>query len=150
MAAQLPRPAPAEGRTPDRRKAARLALEYFPSSLGVTQLTPYPLIPQSAKHFFKKSLNKTGLPGISKYAATLFLLAIILICACSVLGQMYTGELRLKVTDPSCLGLKASVQILSQVSQYQKNPRPPYWDAADPAQNRDNILFECSEANRIE
>jgi len=34
-------------------------------------------------------------------------------------GQVYTGELRLKVTDPSGLGLKASVQLLSQGNQYK-------------------------------
>jgi hypothetical protein len=46
-------------------------------------------------------------------------LAFLMICARPVLAQVYTGALRLKVTDLSGLGVKASAQVLSHVSQCQ-------------------------------
>jgi hypothetical protein len=45
--------------------------------------------------------------------------AIFLFCAGSLLGQSNSGELRLKVTDPAGLGVKATVQIVSQANQYR-------------------------------
>jgi hypothetical protein len=39
-------------------------------------------------------------------------------CAVPLLGQSTSGELRLKVTDPSGLGVKADVQIISEANQY--------------------------------
>ena len=47
--------------------------------------------------------------------------ASLLLCVCSAIGQVNTGELRLKVTDPSSSGVKASVRLLSQVNQYKNN-----------------------------
>src|SRR5260370_32003777 len=35
------------------------------------------------------------------------------------LAQVHTGELRLRVTDPAGLGIKASVAVSSEASQYQ-------------------------------
>jgi hypothetical protein len=46
-------------------------------------------------------------------------LSFLSLSVCVALGQVNTGELRLKVTDPSGLGVKASVQILSQVNSYK-------------------------------
>jgi hypothetical protein len=46
-------------------------------------------------------------------------LLIILFCAVPLFGQSNTGELRLKVTDPSGLGVKTTVQVVSEANQYQ-------------------------------
>ena len=46
------------------------------------------------------------------------LLAIFLLCASPLFCQSNSGELRLKVTDPTGLGVKTSVQIVSQANQY--------------------------------
>ena len=40
-------------------------------------------------------------------------------CALPLFGQSNSGELRLRVTDPSGLGMKATVQITSQANQYR-------------------------------
>ncbi|MGA8366725.1 MAG: TonB-dependent receptor [Candidatus Acidiferrales bacterium] len=48
-------------------------------------------------------------------------LLIILVCAIPLLGQSNTGELRLKVTDPSGLGVKTMVAITSQANQYRNS-----------------------------
>ena len=66
-----------------------------------------------------------------------FVWVFALVCTVRVLGQVNTGELRIRVTDPSGLGVKASVQLLSQVSRYKDDaitddggrvdvPRLPY------------------------
>src|SRR5271165_6774299 len=47
--------------------------------------------------------------------------AIFVFCAWPLFGQSNSGELRLKITDPAGLGLRAAVQILSQGNQYQNN-----------------------------
>ena len=39
--------------------------------------------------------------------------------ACSVLAQVNTGELRLRVTDPAGFGLKVSVAVSSEANQYR-------------------------------
>jgi len=39
-------------------------------------------------------------------------------CTLPLLGQSNSGELRLKVTDPSGLGLKMTVEIVSEANQY--------------------------------
>jgi hypothetical protein len=44
---------------------------------------------------------------------------LLLIFAFPALGQTNNGELRLKVVDPSGLGVKATVQITSEANQYQ-------------------------------
>jgi TonB dependent receptor/TonB-dependent Receptor Plug Domain len=49
-----------------------------------------------------------------KRLLALFFLSVTVVCA-----QSNSGELRLKVTDPSGLGVKATVQIVSQANQYQ-------------------------------
>jgi TonB-dependent Receptor Plug Domain len=41
-----------------------------------------------------------------------------LFCALPLVAQVYSGELRLRVTDPAGLGLKTSVQLVSQGNQY--------------------------------
>ena len=46
-------------------------------------------------------------------------LALFLLIAGSALGQSTSGELRLKVTDPSGLGVKTTVQIISAANQYR-------------------------------
>ena len=46
-------------------------------------------------------------------------LLIILFCAMPLFGQSNTGELRLKVIDPSGLGVKTTVQVVSEANQYQ-------------------------------
>ena len=47
------------------------------------------------------------------------LLALVFICALPLFSQSNTGELRLKVTDPTGLAVKTSVQIVSQANQYR-------------------------------
>lgn len=46
------------------------------------------------------------------------LLACLLFCVSTALGQVNTGELRLRVTDSSGVDLQASVTVLSQGNQY--------------------------------
>ncbi len=47
-------------------------------------------------------------------------LGVLFFCsALPLLGQSNSGELRLKVTDPSGLGAKAAVQIISEANQYR-------------------------------
>ena len=48
------------------------------------------------------------------------LLALYFLCALRLFGQSNTGELHLKVTDPSGAGVKAAVQILSEGNQYHR------------------------------
>lgn len=47
-------------------------------------------------------------------------LACLVVCACPIFGQVNTGELRLKITDPSGLGIRTSVQIVSIANQYRQ------------------------------
>ena len=44
---------------------------------------------------------------------------LLLLCALPLLGQSNKGELRIKVTDPSGSGVKATVQIVSEGNQYR-------------------------------
>jgi hypothetical protein len=46
------------------------------------------------------------------------LLAIFFLCASPLFCQSNSGELRLKVTDPTGIGVKTTVQIVSQANQY--------------------------------
>ena len=48
------------------------------------------------------------------------LLGIFLICTSCLLGQSNSGELRIRVTDPSGLGVKSSVELVSEANQFQK------------------------------
>src|ERR1700685_1799329 len=50
---------------------------------------------------------------MKRYAALLFF------CVLPLFGQSNSGELRLKVTDPSGLGVKTTVQITSVANQYR-------------------------------
>lgn len=43
---------------------------------------------------------------------------IFLLCALPCFGQTNVGELRLKVTDPAGLGVKSTVQLVSEVNQF--------------------------------
>jgi hypothetical protein len=45
--------------------------------------------------------------------------AIFFLCAWPLFGQSNSGELRLKVTDPAGLGVKTTVQIVSQANRYR-------------------------------
>jgi hypothetical protein len=47
-------------------------------------------------------------------------LAIFMLCALPLLGQSSTGELRLRVTDPDGLAIKASAQIASDANQFHR------------------------------
>src|SRR5271156_137628 len=47
------------------------------------------------------------------------LTVLFLLCASSLFCQSNSGELRLKVTDPSGLGLKITVHIVSEANQYR-------------------------------
>lgn len=47
------------------------------------------------------------------------LVAIFFLCSLPLLCQSYSGELHLNVTDPSGLGLKTAVHIVSEANQYQ-------------------------------
>ena len=62
---------------------------------------------------------------------------LFVLCALPAVSQSNRGELRLKVTDPSGLGLKTNVQIVSEANQYRNSfvtddqgkldvPRLPY------------------------
>jgi hypothetical protein len=51
--------------------------------------------------------------GVKKWLALFFLIAG------TALGQSTSGELRLRVTDPSGLGLKTTVQIISDANHYR-------------------------------
>ncbi|HUD56711.1 MAG TPA: TonB-dependent receptor [Terracidiphilus sp.] len=44
---------------------------------------------------------------------------LLLFCALPLLGQSNSGELKLKVTDPSGLGIKTAVHVSSQANQYR-------------------------------
>lgn len=44
---------------------------------------------------------------------------LLLLCASPLFGQSNRGELRLKVTDPTGLGVKVTVQIVSEANQYR-------------------------------
>jgi outer membrane cobalamin receptor len=45
---------------------------------------------------------------------------LFLFCASSLLGQSNSGELRLRVTDPSGLGVKSSIELVSEANQFHK------------------------------
>ena len=47
------------------------------------------------------------------------LLALALFCALTGFAQSNSGELRLRVTDPSGRGVKTTVRVLSEANQYQ-------------------------------
>jgi hypothetical protein len=55
----------------------------------------------------------SALKRISRYIAVFLLLSL------TALAQSFTGELRLTVTDPSGLGLKSTVELVSQANQYR-------------------------------
>src|ERR1700723_1168421 len=48
------------------------------------------------------------------------LISIVLPWALPLLGQSTTGELRLTVTDPAGLGLKSTVELVSQGNEYSQ------------------------------
>jgi outer membrane cobalamin receptor len=45
---------------------------------------------------------------------------LFLVFAASTLGQSNTGELRIQVTDPSGLGIRASISLVSQANQFRE------------------------------
>jgi hypothetical protein len=47
------------------------------------------------------------------------LIGTVLLCALPLLGQSFTGELRLTVTDPAGLRLKSTVELVSQGNEYR-------------------------------
>src|SRR5450755_1530378 len=48
------------------------------------------------------------------------ILAALLSLATSLFGQSSTGELRLKITDPAGLGVKSSIELVSEANQYRQ------------------------------
>src|SRR5271154_871430 len=62
----------------------------------------------------RESTGKRGSRVFMKRFAALFF-----ICAVPLFCQSNSGELRLKVSDPSGLGVKTSVQIISEANQYR-------------------------------
>ena len=46
-------------------------------------------------------------------------LAVLSVCVLPLLGQSNNGELRLKVSDPSGLGVKSTVELVSEVNEYR-------------------------------
>ena len=60
----------------------------------------------------EKSMKASAL--IRKFAVFFFSCSLLLV------GQTSNGELRLRVTDPSGLAVKASIQIVSEVNQYRR------------------------------
>src|ERR1700683_595212 len=63
---------------------------------------------------FEEAQAKRGSRVLMKRFAALFF-----ICALPLFCQSNSGELRLKVTDPSSLGVKTTVQITSAANQYR-------------------------------
>ena len=55
----------------------------------------------------------------SRYAPPLSYLAILCVCVLPLRCQSNNGELRLKVTDPSGLGGKSTVELVSEANQYR-------------------------------
>src|ERR1700756_5289429 len=51
---------------------------------------------------------------------TMRYVALFLLCACPLLGQSNSGELRVRVTDPSGLGVKSSVELVSEANQFRE------------------------------
>ena len=49
------------------------------------------------------------------------LLIPLLLCALPMLAQITTGELRLTVTDPTGLGVKSAVELVSQGTEYHQS-----------------------------
>jgi outer membrane cobalamin receptor len=47
-------------------------------------------------------------------------LVLFFLCASCLLGQSNSGELRIRVTDPAGLGVKSSVELVSEANQFQK------------------------------
>jgi hypothetical protein len=61
-------------------------------------------------------------PGAYKAIPSFPIKAVVMLlfgAACQLLAQVNTGELRMKVTDPAGLGLKASVTLSSEANQYR-------------------------------
>src|ERR1022692_2592395 len=56
---------------------------------------------------------------------------IVLLCALPLFAQSKTGELRLRVTDPAGLGLKSSVELVSESNQYRQRFRTDEAGALD-------------------
>jgi hypothetical protein len=46
---------------------------------------------------------------------------LLLLCALSLQAQSNSGEIRLKVTDPSGLGVKTPVHVSSEANQYRQS-----------------------------
>jgi outer membrane cobalamin receptor len=47
-------------------------------------------------------------------------LALFLLCTAPLFGQSNSGELRIKVTDPSGLGVRSSVELVCEANQFRK------------------------------
>ena len=79
--------------------------------------------PEDRKAFGAKHVSCTmGRGNLSrKIASSMKTLLAILLFAGSLYGQSNTGELRLKVTDPSGSAVKTPVEIVSEASQYRES-----------------------------
>src|SRR5450631_1804353 len=58
-------------------------------------------------------------PNVSGWLFMTRVAILFLLCALPLFCQSNSGELRLKVTDPSGLGVKTTVQITSEANQYR-------------------------------
>jgi hypothetical protein len=58
-------------------------------------------------------------PNCTFPLSLLRLAVLFFLCALPLFSQSNSGELRLKVTDPSGLGVKATIQIVSKANQYR-------------------------------
>lgn len=79
--------------------------------------------PEDRKAFGAKHVSCTmGRGNLSrKIASSMKTLLAILLFAGSLYGQSNTGELRLKVTDPSGSAVKTTVELVSEASQYRES-----------------------------
>ncbi len=65
------------------------------------------------------------------FSAAMKRIVIILLCALPLFAQSNRGELRLRVTDPAGLGLKSSVDLVSESNQFRQTFRTDETGALD-------------------
>jgi TonB-dependent Receptor Plug Domain len=68
-------------------------------------------------HVGIRNLNKDSKMKKTKMKKTMII--AVLLCALPMLAQSNTGELRLTVSDPSGLGVKSTVDLVSEANQYR-------------------------------
>src|SRR5580658_4756636 len=68
----------------------------------------------------RMSLGQRISTGTLKKTRMKKLSVALLLWALPVIGQSFSGELRLTVTDPTGLGLKSTVELVSQVNEFRQ------------------------------